>query len=317
MDKPNGLSWTDQVKLLQKRGMIVEEHEEDTLKRVSYYRIKEFAAPLAQIDENGEVNYSGITFSEVVKRYYQDKNLRLNLLHAIEQIEVALKTQLAYILGERYGAYGYLDFYNWTNHKKFTKFTIEKQQFHFKQQLQSIVEKSNTSDIKLKENQNEDGFPTVWLAIDSLMFGNLVTIIKMISKSNLIRLAENFNCTGKELVSWLRCLNFIRNICAHNSNIIDIKLNTVPVIRKKWGKYLYIINGKKGKRPTNRLALVLMIIITMVNAINKKYRWGKISNNIYNIYNICNLDDKKANLLGFANAGDAIDIIKLSKEIDK
>lgn len=69
-----------------------------------------------------------------------------------------------------------------------------------------------------------------------------------------------------------------------------------------------------GKRPTNRLALVLMIIITMVNAINKKYRWGKISNNIYNI---CNLDDKKANLLGFANAGDAIDIIKLSKEIDK
>lgn len=61
----------------------------------------------------GEVpvlKYSNITFDDIVKRYYQDKNLRINLLHAIEKIEVSIKRNVSYILGSRYGAFGYLDF---------------------------------------------------------------------------------------------------------------------------------------------------------------------------------------------------------------
>lgn len=310
MKKPKELSWSEQVSLFRSRGMDVDDDDKQTLQSISYYRIKEFAAPLAHFDkENNEINYQGVSFSEVLKRYYQDKNLRLNLLHAIEQIEVALKTRLAYILGEYYGAYGYLDFYKWANRSKFTSYEIEKNQYRFKEQLLRIVKKSSMPDLKKKSNQNLDGFPTVWLAIDSLMFGNLVTIISMISNKHLKKLAAYFNCTGKELVSWIRCLNFIRNICAHNSNVIDIKLNTVPVIRTSWKQDLYIIHGKRSNRPTNRLAVVLFALITMVNAVNNRYRWTEINNNIKNI---CDGRNDKAHLIGFKNC-QSINIKKIAR----
>lgn len=112
------------------------------------------------------------------------------------------------------------------------------------------------------------------------MFGNLVIIISMISKRHLKTLAAYFNCTGKELISWIKCLNFIRNICAHNSNVIDIKLKTVLVIRHSWKQSLYIIEGKHSNRPSNRLAIVIFILITLAHAINRKYRWNGINNNI-------------------------------------
>ena len=67
-----------------------------------------------------------------MKRYYQDKNLRIHLLHAIEKIEVALKTWVAFILGEQYGAFGYLNFQNGVIKIDTQKFEIEKRQFFFK-----------------------------------------------------------------------------------------------------------------------------------------------------------------------------------------
>lgn len=299
MKEPKELSWMEQIELLQKRGMIVDKDDAKALQSISYYRIKEFAAPLAVFDENNqEFDYGGISFSEVLKRYYQDKNLRLNLLHAIEQVEVAIKTRLAYILGQQYGPYGYLDFYLWANREKFSNFQIEKYQYRFKEQLLRIVRKSSMPDLKKKDNQNQDGFPTVWLAIDSLMFGGLVTIITMMSKRHLKRLAGYFGCTGNELISWIKCLNFIRNICAHNSDVIDIKLKTVPIIRQSWKNNLYSIKGKNGERPTNRLAIVIFVLATLVSAVNNKYRWKDISNNIRNI---CDGDDNKAQMIGFKN----------------
>lgn len=303
MKEPKELSWLQQVLLLKERGMVVDEDDAKTLQSISYYRIKEFAAPLAVFDENTqEINYDGISFSEVLKRYYQDKNLRLNLLHAIEQIEVAVKTRLAYILGKYYGPYGYLNFYLWANRQKFTNFQIERRQYRFKEQLLKIVTKSNMPDLRKAENQNTDGFPTVWLAIDSLMFGGLVTIITMMSKRHLKELAGYFDCMGNELISWIKCLNFIRNICAHNSDVIDIKLKTVPVIRKDWKKDLYIIKGKNGNRPTNRLAVVILVLVTLADAVNTKYRWQDISNNIRNI---CGDDDRKAQMIGFRSCESA------------
>lgn len=310
--EPKFLTWSEQAELLQSRGMKLEQRDKETLKSISYYKIKEFAKPFATY-ENGEINYCGVTFSEVMKRYYQDKNLRIHLLHAIEQIEVALKTRIAYILGEYYGAYGYLNFYRWANRKKYTKFEIEKKQYRFKEQLLKIVRKSRSDDLQEKTNQDKDGFPTVWLAMNSIMFGGIVTIVSIMSNKHLKKLARYFGCTGKELISWVKCLNFIRNICAHNSNVIDIRLETAPLIRDKWLHNLYMIEGKNNsRRVTNRLAIVIYIIIVLTNSINDKYRWREIQSSVERI---CSNDSHKANLLGFDNSKEAINFSKLSKEL--
>ncbi|MGH2233681.1 Abi family protein, partial [Enterococcus faecalis] len=69
------------------------------LKVIRYYRINLFVSSLASkkiVNENTVYDYKGIYFTDVLKRYYQDNNLTIHLLHAIEKIEVALKTWVAY-----------------------------------------------------------------------------------------------------------------------------------------------------------------------------------------------------------------------------
>lgn len=303
MSIPESLNWDEQVALFKEQGMEIYNSDAETLKQISYYRIKEFAEPLAQKYNNG-FNYEGISFAKVLERYYQDKNLRIHLLHAIEQVETALKTKIAYILGERYGAYGYLNFYKWTNRKSYTNFYIEEKQYKFKKKLKETVNKSSLPDIRYRRNQDKDGFPTVWLAIDSLMFGGLTTMISIMGRKNLIRLASYFNCTGKELVSWVRLLNFIRNRCAHGSNLIDVKLKTMPLIRQtKWQQYLYFDEENNGEKNSKRLGVVILILVTLVNSVNEKYRWNEVQ---ANLKTICNGRLEDANLLGFSNAGESL-----------
>lgn len=129
----------------------------------------------------GEVpvlKYSNITFEDIVKRYYQNKNLRINLLHAIEKIEVSIKRNISFILGSRYGAYGYLEFDKWANKKDYKKFELEQKQFYFKKDLLKTVKKSSLSDLGDKRNLNTEGFPTIWIATEILMFGELIHLIK-------------------------------------------------------------------------------------------------------------------------------------------
>ncbi|EKZ0459695.1 Abi family protein, partial [Enterococcus faecalis] len=134
MKEPLSLSFDEQMALFEERGMQMTSKDVEKLKVIGYYRIKQFAAPLANkkiVNENTVYDYKGIYFSDVLKRYYQDKNLRIHLLHAIEKIEVALKTWVAFILGEQYGAFGYLNFSKWCDKNRYSKFEIEKRQFFF------------------------------------------------------------------------------------------------------------------------------------------------------------------------------------------
>lgn len=297
--KPDSLTFLEQLELFEKRGMVVDKEKDvKKLENVSYYRLKEFAYPLSTTTKTDgviNINYNGVTFTEIISRYYQDKNLRIHLLHAIEKIEVSVKTNLAYILGEQYGAFGYLDFGLWGNRQKFSKFKMQEREFRFKQNLLKSMRKTSLTDARSKRNQDSDGFPTVWLAMNILMFGELVNIIEVLSKKNQLKLAKKYDCTGNELVSWMKTLHFIRNVCAHNSNVIDIQIKTKPSYRPDWSNMLYTF-ANKGGEPTNRLAVILLILRHFIDIINPKYGWERIERSVWRLS--CE-QDKKARLLGF------------------
>ena len=58
------------------------------------------------------------------------------------------------------------------------------------------------------------------------MLGDVVKIVELMNTTHQKKLAKCYDCTPEELISWLGCLNLIRNICAHNSNLVDITLKT-------------------------------------------------------------------------------------------
>nr|WP_263313798.1 Abi family protein [Mammaliicoccus sp. Marseille-Q6498] len=298
---PKPLSFQEQADLFLSRGMIIKnkDHAIKKIENIGYYKLKEFAHPLSNVIKDQNNNsvrvYEGVEFDDIITRYYQDKNLRLGLLHAIEKIEVSLKTRISYVLGESHGAFGYLKFANWCNKKEYCKHYLYYQENKFKKELHKKIKLSRSFELHDKKNFNDEKLPSIWLMTDVLMFGDLVQILKLMSKNNITKIARYYRCSNEELLSWLKCLNFIRNICAHNSNILDIKLATAPKVYKDWNGDIFQF---KDGNYSNRLAIVIFIINHFIKGINNKYQMFKITNSIHKIVGN---DELRINQLGFAS----------------
>ncbi|MFX3995876.1 Abi family protein, partial [Streptococcus suis] len=65
-----------------------------------------------------------------------------------------------------------------------------------------------------------------------MTFGQIINLIELMSTNNIRQIAKPYDCSDAELLSWLKCLNLLRNMCAHHSNIIDLKMNTTPILRE-------------------------------------------------------------------------------------
>ncbi|ESS02030.1 Abi family protein [Limosilactobacillus fermentum] len=309
-DNLKHLNPEEQRSLLEHRGIKFPEdrHEIDAnkIQEIGYYKLKEFAYSFAKRKQNGklalsddkEIIYEQLTFKKLLVRYYMDKNLRIFILHAIEDIEVYLNNIVATQLGLKYGAFGYLEYKNWCD-RSIPKFEIEKKQFYFKKDLLTKIKRSNLPDIKLEWNQNTDGFPSVWVMTDCLTFGDTINLVKIMSLNNKKVLASKFNCTPTELISWLSCMNFIRNACVHNSDLIDIKIRTKPTPPARYTNCLYSVKGGYS----NKIAAAVLITKFMMESVNSRYKFG----NIYDsLYKLIDGDEELAHSLGFSE----IDSIK-------
>lgn len=311
MTEPIPLTYLEQAELLKSRGMRINniDNAKKMIGQLGYYRIKEVARPLSKVI-NKEITYDGISFDEVISRYYQDKNLRVYLLHCIEEVEVSLKTNVAYILG-RSGPFSYLKFSSWCNRSEYCRHYLSDRQRDFKKRLRTKISNSSNPEISNPRNLNDDKYPSIWLAVDALTFGDILHLIELMSQNNIKDLADFYKCTPSELISWLKCLKFVRNICAHNSNIIDIKLSTTPLIHDDWKPILYKFEGSSG-RYTDRIAVVLCVLKRMMSSVNPDYNYSKI----YAPINTIASTERLAQQLGFKRSS-AIDSLFPKKEARK
>ena len=292
------LNFNEQIELLISRNMDIKDKEDavNVLKHINYYKFKEFSEPFCS-KENDNLNYRNIDFKFIVSRYYNDKNLRMNLLHAIEMIEVSVKTNLAFELGKgTLGAYGYLDFKNWSNREEYCKHYLADKSNSFKEKILKYIKKGNYVEINRKLKESGEKYPPVWLTINILTFGDLVKLLELLSNKKMRSLLKNYgNITKDEFISWMKCLNLVRNMCAHNSNIIDLKLKTKPKIHSNWERFLF---EKDGKIFANRLAVVLCIIDKFIEEIDSNYNFNSIKTSIDSITSKV---DEYSKMLGFKN----------------
>lgn len=298
MNNLEHLELNKQIELLISRNMNVSDKEDaiNILKHINYYKFKEFAEPFCS-KENNNLNYRNIDFKFIVGRYYNDKNLRMNLLHAIEMIEVSVKTNLAFELGKgSLGPYSYLDFKNWSNKQEYCKHYLNDKSDSFKEKIFKYIKKGNYVEINRKLRESGEKYPPVWLTINILTFGDLVKLLELLSNSKMRSLLKNYgNITKDEFISWMKCLNLVRNMCAHNSNIIDLKLKTKPKIHANWERSLF---EKDGKIFANRLAVILCIIDKLIGEIDSSYNFNSIKTSIDTI---TLKTDKYSQMLGFKN----------------
>ncbi|GAA5349211.1 hypothetical protein SuUB36_13830 [Streptococcus uberis] len=192
------------------------------------------------------------------------------------------------------GSYSYLDFSIWCNKEEYCKHYLKYRESKFKRNLATEIRKSPNSEIDEKLRIDKQKYPPVWLAVNKLTFGQMVNLLELMATNKINEISKPFDCNNSELISWLKCLNLVRNICAHNSNIIDFKFTTVPQLKDNWKKILF--EYKNGVY-SNRIALPLLIILEMMNSINPKYNFTNIMTSFEKLIK----DDNTAKYYGFSS----------------
>lgn len=290
------LTFLQQAELFKKRGVKIDNLESaaQKLETISYYKLKEFAEQF-NVNKNKydiEPEYRDISFEDIVKRYYQDKNLRIYLIHALEKIEVSLKTRIGYELG-KLGAYGYLNEGSWMDRGV----NFEKNKTSFKDIFDKHCNKKTT-------NIKEEDYPSVWIFVNSLMFGEIVKIYEFMSRKIKWNIANYYKLDINELGSFIRTMRLIRNLSAHNNKIIDLRLRSISKVKNEWKEYLEDCN----KKDSCHLALIILMIKYFIDIINPKYSYKNI---IKTVKSIIGGSDDKARCIGFKDKETFEDIFKI------
>ena len=100
-------SFNQQLELLKERGLIVENEQKALgyLKTIGYYRLSGYLYSFRQFDSRNpkyklDSFIEDSQFDDVKELYMFDKKLRQMALDALERIEVALRVNISYSLGQ-------------------------------------------------------------------------------------------------------------------------------------------------------------------------------------------------------------------------
>ena len=178
-----------------------------TLKQANYYRLSAYFLPFKERDNS--TYKAGTNFEKIYDIYEFDQRIAILLYGLIEEIEVFIKTQIAYQHSMKYGAVGYLDPNNFISSK------AEKHQ-----NLINIFqnELKNNKDILFVKHHNEnyDGKFPLWVAVELFTMGNISQFYSQMKGCDKKSVCKNITeLTGYtyqyyQLESLLFCLTYLR-----------------------------------------------------------------------------------------------------------
>ncbi len=260
--KKNPLTYEEQADLLISRGLSANRDTLiETLKNINYYRLSGYLYPFRNADDSFR---KGTSLDIIRRRYRFDRQLRFLLLDAIERVEVALRSRLAYYFVHKYGAFEYLD-------KKHLLNLNQEQYDDFKQKLTLEISRSKEAFVchfNRKYGDKHD-MPPLWIACELFSFGLFLTFYRGIEKSMQQQLAKDLGVPDVALFSWLLALNNLRNLCAHHGRVYnrDFKIK-LPTNTQKYPAWFnpFPIAGKK-------LFTVLTVLKYLLSHVAAQSRW--------------------------------------------
>ncbi len=218
------LTLEEQANLLLVRGMAGDRNlMVERLAVVNYYRLSGYWYPFRNPDDTFQV---GTSFEMVWRRYTFDRQLRLQVMDAIERIEVAVRTLLAYQHARLYGPFAYAERQDSLPGKTQQEWEV------FVCRVEEETDRSKEIFVQhFKENYGDCHLHLpVWMATEIMSFGNLLTFFKGSTECIKKAIATKFRVPAIVFESWLLALNTIRNICAHHGRLWNREFGTKPKI---------------------------------------------------------------------------------------
>jgi abortive infection bacteriophage resistance protein len=220
-------TFEEQVELLERRGLFIpnKERAAGILARISYNRLSNYWYPMLAEPKEMEQFKRGSDFETIFKLYQFDSELRTLVFHAIEQIEIAIRTQIIYHLSHKYGTgFWFLERDCFLTVRAYTNALGR---------IQEAVDETKQVFIEKYKRNYSDEVPPSWKSFELLSFRALYSIYKNVKKSpEKLAISDFFGLNHEVFISWLDTLVYIRNICAHHARLWNATLTISP----RWPK---------------------------------------------------------------------------------
>lgn len=232
-------TYDEQLQILQSRGTSVSDEAfcKDKLAAINYYRLTAYFLPFRQPDGTYD---QGTSFYVVYRLYEFDRKLRSILFSAVEEIEIYLRAKFSYFHAHKYGPLGYMDAENFSNKHEPDKFLES-----FDREV-----KNNSRVLFVRHHIDKYGgqFP-IWVAVELFTMGMISRFYADLKTPDQKELARTlYGTSPRNMVSWLRCVTDLRNICAHYGRLYYRVFSACPAgfqipetaKRRLWGSVLAV-----------------------------------------------------------------------------
>ena len=109
----------------------------------------------------------------------------------------------------------------------------------------------------------------LWMAAEVMTFGNMLTFFRMLKMRDKKAIARDFGINADTFETWLKSLNFVRNVCAHHGRLWNRHLAIAPGIPNKDPRW----HEKRYPIVPHRIYSVLCILKQLIDVIAPQSRW--------------------------------------------
>lgn len=243
------LTIEQQIALLKRRKLNIPENQIDDAKEFllnnNYYRISGYTLTLRKNDEF----YPQASFDNIKQIYQFDKRLRHSILSLTEEIEVRVKSMLAYYHSQKYGPMGYKDV-NTFHCAEGNKVDTEAISNFLTVQRKAMQQQDRMSETELflkHFKEKHDGNLPIWAYVEVLTISDISKMYGILDTDIQKSIAKEFGyChnTGNELLAQLlHSITIVRNICAHGGRLFNRNFIRKPKLSQRQKKMLRVEQG--------------------------------------------------------------------------
>lgn len=291
------LSLDQQLERLRTRGLVVSDRDKALtyLHRIGYYRLsgywfalRERSDPCCVLDKPRQSKQKakvetialdafkpGATFENAVHLYVFDKRLRLLVMDALERVEVALRVDVAHTLG-KLDPFAYLraELFHDTFSKEVGKDSGLTKHHEWLTKHAQLIGRSKEEFVT--HNKTKYGLPlAIWVACEVWDFGALSTLFAGMREAEQDAIAGKYGVSnGRVFATWLRSLNYLRNVCAHHSRLWNRNMVDQPKLPPE-SEMPWVAPFANNAHALARCFLLVCMLRHLLSVINPTSSWAE------------------------------------------
>jgi abortive infection bacteriophage resistance protein len=231
------LSVAEQIALLRRRGLKIsnEAEAEHYLNFIGYYRLSGYSLPLSLKNINGSHDFKpNVSFDDILNLYRFDRELRLIVMDSVERVEVAFRTCVSNWMCERAGPHWYFEEKYFANHSGASEFRRKiLDETGFREDGTTKARDAFLAHYFRK--YSDPPLPPSWMLAEVLSISVWSKAFENIRlREDRKQISRHFNLDPKVLESWMHCVSYVRNLCAHHSRLWNREFTIRPMIANEF-----------------------------------------------------------------------------------